>query len=271
MGSEMCIRDSFGSDSQSLPRLLPVDRKQKELDIDELGDAKDGDLVEVKTIKIGKYDDARARVLNVIGSLKTEKAISHIALHEHEIPHIFPDEVMEAAEAATETEVGPKREDWRDMPLITIDPADAKDHDDAVFAEADPDNNGGYVVTIAIADVSFYIRPNSALDKEARLRGNSVYFPDRVVPMLPERISNNLCSLKEGLDRPALAVKIWLDANGKKKKHRFHRIMMRSHGGLSYEEAQAAIEGDVSDRAAPLLENTLKPLWAAYALSLIHI
>ena len=131
----------------------------------------------------------------MIGSLKTEKAISHIALHEHEIPHIFPDEVMEAAEAASETEVGPKREDWRDMPLITIDPADAKDHDDAVFAEADPNNNGGYVVTIAIADVSFYIRPNTALDKEARLRGNSVYFPDRVVPMLPERISNNLCSL----------------------------------------------------------------------------
>ncbi|MEP6443886.1 MAG: ribonuclease R [Hyphomicrobiales bacterium] len=255
----------FGSDSQSLPRLLPVDRKQKELDIDELGDAKDGDLVEVKTVKIGKYDDARARVLSVIGSLKTEKAISHIALHEHEIPHIFPDEVMEAAEAATETEVGPNREDWRDMPLITIDPADAKDHDDAVFAEADPNNNGGFVVTIAIADVSFYISPNTILDKEARLRGNSVYFPDRVVPMLPERISNNLCSLKEGLERPALAVKVWLDADGKKKKHRFHRIMMRSHGGLSYEEAQAAIDGDVSDRAAPLLENTLKPLWAAYA------
>lgn len=255
----------FGAHANALPRLLPVDRKQRELEIDALGEAKDGDLVEVKLIKLGKYDDARARVLHVIGSLKSEKAISHIALHEHDIPHIFPDEVIEAAEMARETEIGPKREDWRHVPLITIDPADAKDHDDAVFAERDPDHEGGFIVTIAIADVSFYIRPTSSLDKEAQNRGNSVYFPDRVVPMLPERISNNLCSLKEELDRPALAVKVWLDKDGRKRKHHFHRIMMRSHGGLSYEEAQEAIDGTPSKRAKPLLETTLKPLWAAYA------
>ncbi|MEP4703422.1 MAG: ribonuclease R [Hyphomicrobiales bacterium] len=257
----------FGAHADALPRLLPVDRKQREVEIDRLGGAKDGDLVEVKITKISKYGDARARVLSIIGSLKSEKAISHIALHEHEIPHIFPDPVLAAADDARETSVDENREDWRDVPLITIDPADAKDHDDAVFAEADSDksNIGGFIVTIAIADVSYYIRPNTALDSEAFKRGNSVYFPDRVVPMLPERISNNLCSLKHGLERPALAVKIWLTSDGAKIKHRFHRIMMKSHAGVSYEEAQAAIEGDVSERAAHVLESTLKPLWAAYS------
>lgn len=257
----------FGAHAKALPRLLPVDRKQREVDIDHLRDAKDGDLVEVKITKISKYGDARARVLSIIGSLKSEKAISHIALHEHEIPHIFPDPVLAAANEARETSIDAHREDWRDVPLITIDPADAKDHDDAVFAEADSDksNAGGFIVTIAIADVSYYIRPNTALDSEAFTRGNSVYFPDRVVPMLPERISNDLCSLKHGLERPALAVKIWLTSDGAKIKHRFHRIMMKSHAGISYEEAQAAIEGDVSERAANVLESTLKPLWAAYS------
>lgn len=257
----------FSAHADALPRLLPVDRKQREVEIDHLNDAKDGDLVEVKITNISKYGDARARVLSIIGSLKSEKAISHIALHEHEIPHIFPDTVLAACEEARETRVDDHREDWRDVPLITIDPADAKDHDDAVFAEADSDqsNIGGFIVTIAIADVSYYIRPKTALDSEAFKRGNSVYFPDRVVPMLPERISNNLCSLKHGLERPALAVKIWLTSEGVKIKHRFHRIMMKSHAGVSYEEAQAAIDGDVSERAASVLKSTLEPLWAAYA------
>ena len=257
----------FGAHADAMPHLLPVDRKQREVDIDHLGDAKDGDLVEVKITKISKYGDARARVLSVIGSLKSEKAISHIALHEHDIPHLFPNDCLAAADEASETKIDSHREDWREMPLITIDPADAKDHDDAVYAENDEDdtNKGGYIVTIAIADVSYYVRPNSALDSEAFKRGNSVYFPDRVVPMLPERISNNLCSLKQDLERPAIAVKIWLTKDGVKIKHRFHRIMMKSHGALSYEEAQSAVDGDVSERASHVLETTLKPLWAAYS------
>src|SRR4029077_19669940 len=122
------------------------------------------------------------------------------------------------------------REDWRDVPLVTIDPPDAKDHDDAVHAEPDrnPNNKGGYVVSVAIADVAAYVRPGSALDREALLRGNSVYFPDRVVPMLPERISNDLCSLRPGEDRPALAVRMVLDAGGHKRSHTFHRVLIRS-------------------------------------------
>lgn len=257
----------FGSNAKERPRLLPVDRKQREIEIDHLNGAEDGDLVEVTLTTFGKYGDARARIVNRIGSLKSEKAISHIALCEQDIPHIFPEEVLSAAEAARETDIGPDREDWRTMPLITIDPADAKDHDDAVFAEADtdPENEGGFLITVAIADVAFYIRAGTPLDREALNRGNSVYFPDRVVPMLPERISNHLCSLKEGLDRPALAVQIVISRDGQKRRHRFHRIMMRSHASLSYQEAQAAIEGNVSARAETVLENTLQPLWRAYA------
>src|SRR5206468_8574635 len=106
----------------------------------------------------------------------------------------------------------------------------------------------------------------SRLDREAQLRGNSVYFPDRVVPMLPERISNDLCSLKEGEERPCLAVRMVFDRHGNKKGHTFLRGMMRSAAKLSYQEAQAAIDGNPSPRAAPLLNSALKPLWSAYAV-----
>ena len=158
------------------------------------------------------------------------------------------------------------REDWRDLPLITIDPADAKDHDDAVYAEPDPspDNPDGVIVTVAIADVSYYVRPGAPLDREALKRGNSVYFPDRVVPMLPERISNDLCSLKEGVDRPALAVRMVFSKEGRKASHTFHRIMMKSAAKLSYQQAQAAIDGKPDDKTGPMLEPILKPLWHAY-------
>ena len=159
------------------------------------------------------------------------------------------------------------RTDLRDVPLITIDPPDARDHDDAVHAEPDTDsrNPGGYIVTVAIADVSHFVRPGTKLDQEAQLRGNSVYFPDRVVPMLPERISNNLCSLREGEDRACLAVRMIFDASGEKRGHTFMRAMMRSAVKLSYQEAQAAMDGKPTEKAAPFLDNVLKPLWAAYA------
>lgn len=160
------------------------------------------------------------------------------------------------------------REDWRDLPLVTIDPADAKDHDDAVYAIPDPDehNPGGVVVTVAIADVAAYVRPNSALDREALKRGNSVYFPDRVVPMLPERISNNLCSLREGEDRPAIAVRMTFSAEGRKVRHTFHRVMMKSAAKLAYPQAQAAIDGATDEKTSPILDGVLKPLWDAYAV-----
>jgi ribonuclease R len=249
-------------------RLDPVEKRQPEMMIaaSDRGPAKDGDLVEAEVIKSLAYGLPKAKVLSVAGSLASEKAVSMIALHMHDIPHIFPLRVIEESEAAKPASME-DREDWRALPLITIDPADAKDHDDAVHGADDPDlaNAGGQIVTVAIADVAAYIRPGSALDREALKRGNSVYFPDRVVPMLPERISNNLCSLRENEDRPALAVRMVFSASGKKLNHTFHRIMMRSHAKLSYQQAQAAIDGAPDEKTAPILETILKPLWKSYA------
>ncbi|RWX61122.1 RNB domain-containing ribonuclease, partial [Mesorhizobium sp. M4B.F.Ca.ET.089.01.1.1] len=189
-------------------RIEPVERRQPELIVDKefQNGARNGDLVEVEPARASRYGLPRAKVLAVLGSLTSEKAVSMIAIHAHDIPHIFPADVIAEADAVKPAALA-GREDWRDLPLITIDPADAKDHDDAVFATPDTDekNPGGVLVTVAIADVAAYVRYGTALDREALKRGNSVYFPDRVVPMLPERISNDLCSLREGQDRPALA------------------------------------------------------------------
>ena len=250
-------------------RLMPIEKRGEEVLVDPefTGNAQDGDLVEVQLSRLGRYGLPRAQVQNVIGSVASEKAISMIAIHAHGIPHIFPERVIEEANAAGPATMA-HREDWRTLPLITIDPADAKDHDDAVYAEPDPseDNPGGVIVTVAIADVSYYVRPKSALDLEALKRGNSVYFPDRVVPMLPERISNDLCSLKEGVDRPALAVRMRFSKEGRKAGHTFHRIMMKSAAKLSYQQAQAAIDGNPDDKTGPILDAILKPLWEAYRI-----
>jgi ribonuclease R len=249
-------------------RIQPVERRQAELAVDKeyAGGAQPGDLVEVEPVSSGRYGLPRAKVLQVLGSLTSEKAVSIIALHAHDIPHIFPQEVLDEAEAVVPVQLE-GREDWRELPLVTIDPADAKDHDDAVHAEPDADesNPGGHVVTVAIADVAAYVTPGSALDREALRRGNSVYFPDRVVPMLPERISNNLCSLREAEDRPALAVRMTFAADGRKIRHTFHRVMMRSAARLAYQQAQPAIDGAVDDRTGPILDPVLRPLWNAYA------
>nr|WP_245277746.1 ribonuclease R [Mesorhizobium sp. L48C026A00] len=250
-------------------RIEPVERRQPELVVDKefQNGAKNGDLVEVEPARASRYGLPRAKVLAVLGSLTSEKAVSMIAIHAHDIPHIFPADVIAEAEAVKPATVA-GREDWRDLPLITIDPADAKDHDDAVFATADPDekNPGGVVVTVAIADVAAYVRYGTALDREALKRGNSVYFPDRVVPMLPERISNDLCSLREGQDRPALAVRMTFSADGRKLRHSFHRIMMKSAAKLAYRQAQAAIDGAPDDKTGPILDTVMKPLWDAYAV-----
>ncbi len=195
----------------------------------------------------------------------TEKAVTTIALHQHGIPHVFPEEVLKEAGAARPATLA-GREDWRAIPFVTIDPADAKDHDDAVQAEPDPETEGGFIVRVAIADVAAYVRPGSPMDSEALKRGNSVYFPDRVVPMLPERISNDLCSLKENEDRPALAFLIRFDSSGRKTGHSLHRVMIRSRARLAYPQAQAAIDGAPDDTCAPLLDPVLRPLYAAYAV-----
>ncbi len=249
-------------------RIEPVEKKQQRelaVDAEALNGAEAGDLVSVTVTRAGGFGLPRARVLEVIGSMKSERAVSLIAIHAHAIPHVFPEAVLAEAKAARPATLK-DREDWRDLPLVTIDPPDAKDHDDAVHAvpDEDPENRGGFIVTVAIADVAWYLRPGSAMDREALKRGNSVYFPDRVVPMLPERISNDLCSLREGEDRPALAVRMVFGADGRKRSHRFHRIMMRSAAKLSYAEAQAAFDGRPAGHAAAINENVLKPLWEAY-------
>ncbi len=259
-------------------RIEPIDRKQlgRELAVGEAdrGEAKDGDLVAVDILRTRLAGLPTARVREIIGAVGSEKAVSQIAIATHDIPDAFRAETLAEADKAKETRVeaeGFRREDWRSMPLVTIDPADAKDHDDAVFAEPDDakDNEGGHVVVVAIADVSWYVRPHSALDREAVSRGNSVYFPDRVVPMLPERISNDLCSLKANEDRPALAVRMRFDAHGKKIGHTFHRVMMRSAAKLSYQQAQHAFDGRPDDTCAPLMKSALEPLLAAYRTAII--
>ncbi|MET0670165.1 MAG: ribonuclease R [Xanthobacteraceae bacterium] len=251
-------------------RLVPVDKKQlgKELSIapGHSKDAQDGDLIVVSLQRQGRFGLASARVEEKLGSLKSERAVSIIAIHAHEIPHAFPQAVIAEAEAAKPATPGAGREDWSKLPLVTIDPADAKDHDDAVHAEPDPDksNPGGHVITVAIADVAHYVRPGSALDREALKRGNSVYFPDRVVPMLPERISNDLCSLRPGEDRAALAVRMIVGADGRKRSHTFHRVLMKSAAKLHYVQAQDAVDGRTDDTTGPLLGPVLKPLYDAY-------
>jgi ribonuclease R len=251
-------------------RIEPIDKKQsgRELAVPPgaSADAQDGDLVAVEVAgSRSGYGLATARVTERLGSLKSERAISMIAINAHGIPHHFPPAVIKEAEAVEPAHAA-GRENWRDLPFVTIDPADAKDHDDAVQAEpdADPANPGGHVLRVAIADVAYSVRPGSALDREALVRGNSVYFPDRVVPMLPERISNDLCSLRPQEDRAALAVRVVVGADGRKRAHTFHRVLIRSAAKLSYQQAQAAMDGWPDDTTGPLIASVLEPLYAAY-------
>ncbi len=247
----------------------PVNKKQMKewrVEADDLDGAEDGELVRFAVSKHPRYGAIRARVTERLGNPLAERAVSLIAIHNHGIPDEFPPGIEKELEAA-ETPSLKGREDLRKIPLITIDPEDARDHDDAVWAAPDKErgNEGGFIVIVAIADVGFYVRPGTLIDVEARKRGNSVYFPDRVVPMLPEKLSNDLCSLKEGVDRACLAVRMVFAKDGRKLSHRFMRGLMRSAAKLSYAQAQAAIDGKPDKKTGPLLESVLKPLWAAYA------
>jgi ribonuclease R len=250
-------------------RLVPIDKKQlgRELSIapGATKGAVDGDLVAVEVARHGRLGLTTGSVVERLGSLKTERAVSLIAIAAHDLPHVFSRAVLDEAEAARAASLA-GREDWRKLPLVTIDPPDAKDHDDAVHAapDTDPNNPGGHIVSVAIADVAHYVRPGSALDREAVRRGNSVYFPDRVVPMLPERISNDLCSLRPSEDRAALAVRMVIGADGRKRSHTFHRVLMRSAAKLHYEQAQLAVSGQTDDVTAPIRSGVLEPLYAAY-------
>ncbi|MBB5746013.1 ribonuclease R [Brevundimonas variabilis] len=255
-------------------RVEPVDRRSKDvLIIPQLlaGDLRDGDLVLASIERSdNRYGPKRGKILENVGREDDPRAASLIAIHAHGVPTGFSEAVEREAEAV-ELPTLKGRDDLRDIPFITIDPADARDHDDAVYAmrDDDPKNEGGWIVWVAIADVAAYVQGGSSLDREARAKGNSTYFPDRVEPMLPERLSNGLCSLKEGENRATLAVRMVFDKDGRKTGHKFHRGLMRSHAKLSYEQAQSAIDGienggGTDDTTGPIMEAILYPLWNAY-------
>ena len=246
----------------------PIDRNTRHsLMVDErdVGGAREGELVVGEPVAGRRLGTPRARIVERLGSMNEPKAVSLIAIHAHGIPTEFPREaVLEAQSAKPAPLQG--RTDLRKIPLITIDPEDARDHDDAVWAgpDTDPGNKGGHIVIVAIADVAHYVTIGSDLDREAEKRGNSVYFPDRVVPMLPEELSADLCSLREEQDRACLAVRMVFDAQGKKRRHEFIRGIMRSAARLTYAQAQAAFDGKPDTKTAPLQEHIIRPLWDAY-------
>ena len=256
-------------------RVEPVDRKAKDvLVIPEHEardrDLKDGDIVLAELAGTpSRYGPKPGRILEVVGREDQPRAASLIAVHSHGLPTGFS-EAAESEATAAQPPTLKGREDLRKIPLITIDPVDARDHDDAVYAQPDdnPNNKGGWIVWVAIADVAAYVRLNTALDREAKDKGNSTYFPDRVEPMLPHALSSNLCSLRMGEERACLAVRMVFDKNGKKTGHTFTRGLMRSAAKVSYEQAQEAIEGRPDDITGPILEPILKPLWAAYRVML---
>ncbi len=262
------IYEREGRGKKADGKVTPVDRKSR-YDIavaaSDNGGAEPGELVRVEMLPTRTYGPKRGRVVERLCDRNDKGAISLIAVHSYGIPTEFPEEV--AKETAAIKPVGVKgRTDLRSLPLVTIDPEDARDHDDAVHAQADddPKNPGGWIVTVAIADVAAYVRPGTALDREARKRGNSVYLPDRVIPMLPEKLSNDLCSLHDGVDRPCLAVQMVFNANGTKKRHDFVRGIMRSAASLHYMEVQDAIEGKLTKRTKPYLASVIEPLYGAY-------
>ncbi|MEO0486484.1 MAG: ribonuclease R [Pseudomonadota bacterium] len=246
-------------------RLIPIDKKSDKewiVDAGATGGAKDGELVEAEQAgPRGRMGLPKARITDRLGDPSAPKAVSLIAIKQHGIPDDFADDAVAEADAATPAELA-GREDLTHLPLVTIDPSDARDHDDAVCAIA---TDTGFTLWVAIADVAHYVRPGSALDREAKKRGNSTYFPDRVVPMLPDRLSGDLCSLHEGVPRACIAVEMKLNPEGDLVGERFTRGLMKSPASLHYEEVQEAIDGRPNDRTAPLLDPVLKPLYAAYA------
>ena len=269
--------------------LTAVDKKERrEVLVSDAGGAEPGDLVLAE--RAGRPPRITARVVQQLGDPFAPRSFSLIAIHKLGIPDVFSQDAMDEAERVAKQPLGGDREDLRHLPIVAIDPADARDHDDAVWAapDDDPANEGGWRAIVAIADVSFYVRPGSALDREARARGNSVYFPDRVVPMLPEVLSADVCSLKEGEDRAALACHLQITSAGALKGWRFTRALVRIAANIAYEDAQAIVNagsaplplaggvggGDVESvgqalpqplpKAGRELLGTLTPLWSCW-------
>lgn len=248
--------------------LSPIDRRAKH-DFDVPSTELNGaqiDQVVVADILPGRSDlRKKVRVSEIVGDIDDPKTISLMALYESGLRPFFPEEVVQSTADMVVPLLG-TRTDLRDLPLVTIDGKDARDFDDAVFAEPDPhpDNDGGYHLVVAIADVAYYVTAGSPLDKEAYLRGNSTYFPDRVLPMLPEKLSNDLCSLRPHEPRATLAVHMWINARGQLIRYKFVRGLMLSRARLTYEQVQAAIDGHEDATTAPLMVDVIRPLYAAW-------
>lgn len=235
------------------------------VDANDTKDAPDGALVVAEIVPENKLGMKRARIVEVLGEAEDPRAISMLAVHEHGIPHVFPAAALEEAAAANNPGLA-GRTDLRDIPLVTIDGEDARDFDDAVFAARDDsaENENGWQLIVAIADVSYFVKPGSALDKSAYERGNSVYFPDRVVPMLPERLSNDLCSLRPHEPRACLAFEMRIAEDGRLLGHKLVRGLMRSAARLTYTQVQAAKDGATDEVTAPLVKPVIEPLYGAY-------
>ena len=248
--------------------LRPVDKRIRDTIAiaarDTLG-AKTGDLLSVQVTEQPRHGPHRAKVTEHLGRIDAPKHLSLIAIHAHGLPHVFSDEAKAQAAAATAAPLG-DRVDLRKVPLVTIDGEDARDFDDAVFAEPDTDpvNPGGWHLLVAIADVAWYVRTGDALDRDAYARGNSVYLPDRVVPMLPEELSNGWCSLKPNEDRPCLCAHMWIDASGRVLRHQIIRGLMRSLARLTYDQVQKAKDGHPDEMTKPLMAEVIEPLYGAY-------
>jgi ribonuclease R len=248
--------------------LTPADRRNRteyRLDPPDIAGAADGELVVAEPLPAGRFGAPRARIVARLGQASDPGAISLMAIATGEIPTEFPPAAIAEAAAAVPAGLA-DRIDLRHLALVTIDASDARDFDDAVWAEADPDpaNAGGWHLIVAIADVASYVPAGSALDREAERRGNSVYFPDRVVPMLPEALSTELCSLQANVDRACLAVHLWVDARGRKIRHRFERAMIRSAARLTYERVQAAHDA-VDPPPEEVLGEVVASLYGAFA------
>ncbi|WP_102785054.1 ribonuclease R [Thalassospira sp. GB04J01] len=249
-------------------RVVPTDRKDSgeiAVPLDDHPDLESGALVLTEILPGKHFGLRKGRITEVLGNINEPKSISLVSIHARGIPFEFPPEVELQARESKATPMD-KRTDLRNIPLVTIDGADARDFDDAVWAEADtdPENEGGWHLMVAIADVSWYVRPGDALDREAVKRGNSCYFPDRVVPMLPFELSNGWCSLVPHEDRGCMAVEMWLDKNGHKLRHKFCRGMMRSAARLTYDQVQRAVDGQPDDTTGPLVDTVIKPLYGTF-------
>ncbi|KKI21668.1 ribonuclease R family protein [Sphingomonas sp. Ag1] len=259
--------------------LQGVEKKERrEFPVSDAGGAQPGDLVLAE--RAGRPPRITAKVVERLGDPFAPRSFSLIAIHKHDIPNVFDQDTLDEAQRVAAQPLGEGREDLTHLPIVAIDPADARDHDDAIWAtpDDDPGNPGGYRALVAIADVSFYVRPGGAIDREARRRGNSVYFPDRVVPMLPEVLSADVCSLKQGQDRAALVCHLQVSKTGALKTWRFSRAVVRIAQNIAYEDAQAAIDADsplpletAVDGRAPAGDSAtilaaLKDLWECWSL-----